>query len=451
MTAADHDWLDLRAPYDGAAREHSLDLVAEAVAALRGEPARPDDDSVLAKLRAISRELHRLFIDGVNAGSRFADRDARTGERSDAVLRTAMTSARELGAEALSRSAASAHEVPENMPLGRLSIAESLRESLIWPSPVLVVSLRVGLAAAIAGSLGEVLGLERAYWMVATAVLVLHLGLDWRRSLQRALDRVSGTLLGLALAGALLWLAPQGLWLALTLAALQFVIELLVIRNYTLAVVFITAIALMMVSGGRGVPDILTLLWDRAIDTVIGCAIGVGVLLVTAPRALAVPIPQELAAALQAARQVLGFAASGNVMSAEAKRARRNLQHRAIVLLTAYELGAGARSQDRRFAEELWPAVVAAQRLLYRTLAFCWRLEEAGPDRAVAIASAAFGANGLVRVSDALEELSGAATTEQTAAIPSDVPAFLKEEIDDLSRALARQPVETEGGTSSSM
>lgn len=47
MTAADHDWLDLRAPYDGAAREHSLDLVAEAVAALRGEPERPDGDEPL--------------------------------------------------------------------------------------------------------------------------------------------------------------------------------------------------------------------------------------------------------------------------------------------------------------------------------------------------------------------------------------------------------------------
>jgi uncharacterized membrane protein YccC len=222
--------------------------------------------------------------------------------------------------------------------------------------------------------------------MVAAAVLVLHQGWDWSRSLQRTLERVIGTLLGLALAGAVLWLEPQGLWLALTLGALQFVIELLVIRNYTLAVLFITAIALMMSSGGHETPSILLLLWDRGIDTVIGCAIGIGVLLVTAPRAVAVQIPQELAAALKAAQEVLNFAATGDAVSAQARRARRNLQHRAIVLLTAYELGAGARSQDRRYAEELWPAVVSAQRLLYRLLAFCWMLEDAGPDRAVEIA-----------------------------------------------------------------
>jgi hypothetical protein len=403
------------------------------------QPARTAGDSVLSRLRAISRELHRLFIDGINAGSSFAERDARIGERSDAVLRTAMARAGELAAEARSKHAAATREAPEILPLGRLSIAESLRESLIWPSPVLVVSLRVGLAATIAGFMGAALNLERAYWMVAAAILVLHQGLDWNRSLQRAVERVIGTLLGLALAGVVLWLAPQGLRLAM-IAALQFLIELLVIRNYALAVVFITAISLTMASGGHELPGIVPLLWDRAIDTVIGCAIGMGVLLVTAPRAVAVQIPQELAAALNAAREVLNFAAAGDAVSSGAKRARRDLQHRAIVLLTAYELGAGARSQDRRFAEELWPAVIAAERLLYRMLAFCWALEEAGSDRAIEVARAAFGASGPARVRDALDELSSAATTGGPSAIPSDLPGFLKEEFEDLSRSLARQP-----------
>jgi uncharacterized membrane protein YccC len=256
---------------------------------------------------------------------------------------------------------------------------------------------------------------------------------------ERTVERVLGTLLGLVLAGAVLWLEPRGLWLAATLATLEFVIVLLVIRNYTLAVLFITAIALTMASGGRELPGIALLLWDRGIDTVIGCAIGIGVLVVTAPRAVAVPIPQELAAALQAAQEVLNFLAAGDAVSGEAKRARRNLQHRAIMLLGAYELGAGARAQDRRYAEELWPAVVAAQRLLYRVLAFCWMLEDAGPDRAVEIARAEFGANGLASVREALDELASAATARQPVTIASDTPEFLKEEIDDLSRLLGQQ------------
>jgi Predicted membrane protein len=84
----------------------------------------------------------------------------------------------------------------------------------------------------------------QAYWIVAAAVLIVHQGWDWNRSVQRGLERIIGTLLGLALAGAVLWVAPQGLWLALMLAALQFLICMLVVGNYALAVIFITALAI---------------------------------------------------------------------------------------------------------------------------------------------------------------------------------------------------------------
>jgi uncharacterized membrane protein YccC len=62
-----------------------------------------------------------------------------------------------------------------------------------------------------------------------------------------------GTWVGLTIAGGILWLHPQGLWPALILAVLQFVIEMLVVRNYGLASVFITAAALTIATGTRQV------------------------------------------------------------------------------------------------------------------------------------------------------------------------------------------------------
>jgi uncharacterized membrane protein YccC len=295
----------------------------------------------------------------------------------------------------------------------------------------------VGLAAALAGVLGALLGLDRAYWIVAAAVLVLHQGLDWSRSLQRGFERVIGTLLGLTLAGVVLWLEPQGLWLAATLAVLQFFIWMLVVRNYALAVIFITATAITMAADGQAVQDITGLLWTRAIDTIIGCTIGIAVLLVTAPRIVAVPIPQELVAALRSAQDLLKFAGMGDAVSAAAKRARRNLRHRAMALLTAYELGAGSR-QHSDFAEELWPAVVSAQRVLYRLLAFCWTLEEAGSG-AEDVVLAAFGASGQARLNGTLDDLAKAVNVGRNVTISPDVPAFLKDDLEDLSRSLALQ------------
>ena len=79
---------------------------------------------------------------------------------------------------------------------------------------------------------------------------MLHQGFDWVRTVQRSLERLTGTWIGLGLAAIVLAAHPRAFGLALTVAALQFVIELCVVRNYALAVVFITPIALTVVSGG---------------------------------------------------------------------------------------------------------------------------------------------------------------------------------------------------------
>mgnify|MGYP003349462638 FL=1 len=388
------------------------------------QPNTSSSDRELAALRAISRELHRLFVHGLNTG------------RDGASLDVAAARARTLGIEARKKELAQEWKEPVETPLGHHDVRESMRESLRWPSPVLVVTLRVGAAAAVSGIAGAVFDIERAYWMVASAVLVLHQGLDWTRTLQRGFERVLGTLVGLGLAGAVLMVHPQGLWLAATLAALQFMIQMFVSRNYALGVVFITAAAITMISGANPSLDVFTLLLDRGIDTVIGCAIGLALLRVTTPRSVAAPIPQEFASALAATQTVLSYAASGDVFSDTAKQARRNLQHRAIALLTTYESGTGGMPRHRDFAERMWPTVVAAERLLYRVLALCWAIEETGRDKAAETARSLFGEDGLTAATQALADLGAAATGRAAVPVPAGVPEVLKAEIDDLASSI---------------
>lgn len=89
MTAADHDWLDLRAPFDDAAREHSLALLDQAVEALAGtaeaEPLTVIDigagtgnsarwfDRAL-RPRLPGRELRWILLDADAASLRVASR-----------------------------------------------------------------------------------------------------------------------------------------------------------------------------------------------------------------------------------------------------------------------------------------------------------------------------------------------------------------------------------------
>lgn len=410
---------------DAARHAAALAMHESWTALVTHQPARPRPNGSLSRLRALNRELNLLFASIMNAPA--ADRSS---------LAAVAERARRLAAEALDTEAQAERTDPAHVPLGHQGWRGSLRESLRPWSPALLVAARVGVATAIAGAIGAMLGLERAYWTMAAAVLILHQGLDWVRSLQRGIERMSGTAVGLILAGIILAVHPQGPWLVLTLMLLQFVIEMTVIRNYALAVVFITAIALTIAAGGHQVPHIGHMLWVRGVDTFIGCVTGLAVLMTTAPRTVAVRIPQELINLLAALEIVLGYAATGAVTTSDPRRARRDLQHRTIVLLQAYDASMGAAPWHRDAAERAWPAVVAAQRLAYRVLFTCWSLENAGTKAAPELARKLFGTDGARESKHALTALSDAIQSGTRPAPLGALPDFLSAEMRNLYASL---------------
>jgi hypothetical protein len=79
-------------------------------------------------------------------------------------------------------------------------------------------------------------------------------------------------------------LRAQGVAAVLIIVALQIAAELLVGRNYGLALCFVTPLALMMGQLAHRVP-INGLLRDRAWDTVLGVSIGVVVSVATGDKA----------------------------------------------------------------------------------------------------------------------------------------------------------------------
>jgi uncharacterized membrane protein YccC len=203
------------------------------------------------------------------------------------------------------------------------------------------------------------------------------------RTLQLGVERMVGTLAGLCLAGAILVAHPGGVWFIAVLMLLQFLIELLVTRNDALAVLFITAIALTVASGGREVPGIGGLLWVRGQETAIGCLSALVVYVLTAGRSPASSVRQESVRTIAGIQAVLLGVAIAAVTTPAAKRARRELQHRLLALVAVFETEMSGLPGTQNAAARLWPAAAATQRLGYRVLATCWSLEEAGPEGAI--------------------------------------------------------------------
>ena len=254
---------------------------------------------------------------------------------------------------------------------------EMIAISFAWAVQPPRIALRVGTAALIAGSVGVFTGLERSYWAAAAAVLILHQGFNWVRASQRGLERTFGTILGLIVAAIVSWLHPRGVALVGCIAALQLAGQLFVVSNHAFAVFFFTPMALLMATAVSVSSDVSQLLVARGLDTLIGCGVGLAVLLATY-RTDSTTVRNALSKTIAAAKSVLPFLSRGEVTSAEARVARRRLRSNAFDLILLYEEQAGGTGRAREEADRTWPAIVVAQRLGFRILAACWEIEAAG-------------------------------------------------------------------------
>jgi uncharacterized membrane protein YccC len=384
-------------------------------------------DAVLAHLLALNRELHLLFAACVDST------DSRAASQTVLADR-----AREVGRRAASPGEHSTSTYAFDVPLGRLRSTELIREAFRSGSPASIVAARVGIAVAVAGAIGAVLGIERAYWAMAAAVLVLHQGLDWERTVRRGVERTIGTLVGLGLASAIFAIHPEGPWLALTMMSLQFLVEMLVTRNYAFAVVFVTSIALLIASGGQRVAEPGALLWARGLDTAIGCGVGLLVYMFFKSRGSPMSIRQRIVLTLATVQTVLEHLASGCVTTPGGLRARRDLQHGIFALMESYEVEAGGLAGERALIARMRPAIFATQRLGYKVLAACWVFEATARERTIVAASTDASPDELANAAAVLEEIIGTLRGDGTGpAALQPLPDFLRGEIEELREWLA--------------
>lgn len=131
--------------------------------------------------------------------------------------------------------------------------------------------LRTSLLVLVAGWIPTALGLGYPYWaMVAAAASVV--GFDTSTRLVRAGHRFVGTLVGVVLAAGIFALSPPPLLTILIVCGLQMCAELFVVRNYGLALVFVTPLALVMLMLAHP-QDPGVLLRDRVLETFVGVAV----------------------------------------------------------------------------------------------------------------------------------------------------------------------------------
>ncbi|MEM5385567.1 FUSC family membrane protein [Paraburkholderia phymatum] len=263
---------DLLIFYRDLIRKAASDLEDIGLAVLQNEPPRARI-SVKAELRAIEYEIELM---------RKQDLPAKNPEAYSAVSATfrriwsATRLIDKMRKNLANEESATETELRIDQALTRFVSSRrvpfgSIFSNLTMASPSFRHALRVTIAVAIGFWLGRLLPLTNAYWIVMTTVIILKPGYSLTK--QRNGQRIVGTLIGCAASIALIFSVKEPHILLVVMFASMVMSYSLLLFNYTASVVFTSSYVLLMFH--LLAPGSLHIIGERAIDTVVGCAIAI--------------------------------------------------------------------------------------------------------------------------------------------------------------------------------
>lgn len=178
------------------------------------------------------------------------------------------------------------HLIPgDHVLVLRPSIGYRLRRSVRFRSHATITAARVGAVCLIAGSLSIALGLQRPLWAILSALVIVHLGPDRLNGNIRGLQRFAGTVLGLGLFGLIYQWSPTGYALIAVVATLQYFTQLFIKRNYAVAVIFVTPVALLSSGVITLHGSVGSIMRDRLFETLVGVIVATASMYLVLPHA----------------------------------------------------------------------------------------------------------------------------------------------------------------------
>jgi uncharacterized membrane protein YccC len=253
-------------------RKASADLEEIGLAVLQNNAA-PKQISMKAELRAIEYELELMRKRGL------PDENPEAYAAAAAVFRRLWSATRLIDKmRRRTRDDASPTETEVQIDHALSRFISSRRvpfrqifSNLTMASPSFRHALRVTIAVGIGFWVGRLLPLTNAYWIVMTTVIILKPGYSLTK--QRNTQRIIGTAIGCALTISLILLVKEPHILLIVMFASMVMSYSLLLFNYAASVVFTSSYVLLMFH--LLAPGSMRIIGERAIDTVVGCAIAI--------------------------------------------------------------------------------------------------------------------------------------------------------------------------------
>ncbi|WP_409273795.1 FUSC family protein [Neobacillus sp. SCS-31] len=257
-----------------------------------------------------------------------------------------------------------AGKIHRDVKIAKPSIRVKLLGAFDKNSIVFLSAVRFGAILMAASLIAYAFPFERPYWVPLSCAAVM-LGSTIISTIHRAIQRTIGTLAGLLIAGVILMNVHNGFVVALLILSLSFLTELFIVRNYALAVLFITPSALIISEYSAEIHNFPFFAVARATDIITGSIIGLLGVWLFGRRTASGMLNHYIVKTLRSQGQyVLGlFSKNNEKMEFDKSWERRKMHTNLVNLSTVYTTALGELPGKKKKLESFWPVIFSIEQL----------------------------------------------------------------------------------------
>lgn len=260
------------------------------------------------------------------------------------------------------------HGVKISKPSLKIKFAKAFNKDSI----VFVNSIRYGVILSISAIIAFSFPFTNPYWIPITCAAVM-LGSTIISTFNRAIQRSVGTIIGLMFTIVIFKLEPTGFVIVIINMVLTAITQLLIVKNYAIACIFITANSFILAEAASKIHEFSYFATARITDIVIGSAIGLIGTYIIGHRSASSRLPDLMVKLVRSQSQVLVYLVNNktNSYDNDIKYIKEKMNINLMNFKMAYETALGEIPNDRETLERMWPSVFSSEHITYLLDQYC--------------------------------------------------------------------------------
>ena len=252
------------------------------------------------------------------------------------------------------------------------SIKMKLFEAFDKDSIVFHNAVRYGVILIIAALISLSFPFDKPYWIPLSCASVM-MGSTIIGTFNRAVQRSVGTLIGIGFAALVLNSYPGGYVVVLLTMLLTAITEFMIVRNYAIAAIFITANAILIADNATKFSNVTFFMNTRIINVVIGSAIGLIGIYIMGRRSASSRLKDMMVKLMQSQSKVIVWLASnqGKENYDRARWVKEKMRINLANFKMIYTTALGEISNSKEMIENMWPAVFILEYISYLLERIC--------------------------------------------------------------------------------